>query len=266
MIMCVRPIVVAGNIVPCGRCFDCLRQDRMNWSIRVQDEIKSGLFVTLTYAPQYYNGTVSKKELQKFIKRVREKVRQDDPKFNLKYFGVGEFGGRFGRGHYHVIINITDPAYIRSSWKKGIIHIGKISYASVHYCTKYVQKQIKQNKKQKREFRLMSKGLGKNYIERYGKHHLDNLLLHRVVNNKSYSMPRYYKEKIFKNNEKQYSKEYRIEQEKQVQKRLQKLIDLYTGLLRKEIDELKILKYQKQLERFKTLELLNSINLKNLNK
>lgn len=263
--MCVRPIVVRENVVPCGSCFECYKADRMNWSIRVQDEIKQGLFVTLTYAPEHYKGKVDKADLKAFIKRLRERERRQNEKFRLKYFGVGEYGGRFGRGHMHLIVNTTNVNNIKASWKKGIIHIGRITGASIHYTTKYIQKNIrtkKQDKKKKhREFRLMSKGLGKNYIEKFGKHHLDNLIFYRIVDGKKYMMPRYYMNKIFDKEDKEYQKEMAL----QVERKLKKLQELYFGLLRKEADELKIQKFEKQIERYKSLELINSVIIKQLN-
>lgn len=257
--MCVRPIVINDNVVPCGKCFDCKRQDRMNWTIRVQDEIKEGLFVTLTYDNEHLKEFVDKKDIQDYIKRIRETLRRQKYNGKVKYFAVGEYGDRFGRSHYHIIINITDSILITRLWNKGIVHVGRVTNRSIHYCTKYVQKNLGKRKEKKgREFRLMSKGLGKNYIEKYGKHHKDNLILSRCVNYKTYSLPRYYKDKIFDKQD----IEYRQERDKQIEKKLKKLIDKYEGLLGKEVDTLKIEKFNKQLERFKSLLILNSINLK----
>lgn len=254
--MCVRPIVVKENVVPCGKCFECRKQDRNSWSIRVQHEIKEGSFITLTYDEKNVPDRVIKKHLQDYIKRLRERIRKNDETFKLKYFGVGEYGDRFGRPHYHLITNCVDIDNIKNAWKYGIVHVGRPDNPAIHYCTKYVQKNIgkTKEKKERREFRIMSKGLGMTYINKYGEHHKNNLLMYLIKNDLKYTLPRYYKDKIFK--EIKEKKEYRIEVNKNAERRLKKLCEKYENMLRKETDEKKIEKYNNYLQKFKSLELL----------
>lgn len=267
--MCVRPMVVKENIVPCGKCYQCKRQDRNNWSMRVYDEIKKGTFITLTYSDEYLpkDGKLVKKHLQDYIKRLREQIRKIAYGYNVKYFAVGEHGGKFGRSHYHIIININDIDSIKKAWKFGFVYVGKVTGASIHYCTKYLQKQIGEKKKDKerREFRLMSKGLGKLYLKRYGDYHKENLLLYRIVHGKKYTLPRYYKDRIFDKE----NKEYQLEVEKNVLKRLEQLKELYKGKLKGQVKKEQEEKYKKMITRFDTLEQLQQIKLltiKNLKK
>ena len=48
-------------MVPCGRCEECLRQQRNDWYVRLERETKyqkslhrNSVFVTITIAPEYY--------------------------------------------------------------------------------------------------------------------------------------------------------------------------------------------------------------------
>jgi len=52
-------------MVPCGRCEECLRQQRNDWYVRLERETKyhkslhhNSLFVTITIAPEYYDSAL----------------------------------------------------------------------------------------------------------------------------------------------------------------------------------------------------------------
>lgn len=283
--MCVRPMNVREMVVPCGKCFECKRRDRSDWTIRLQDEFKQGYFYTLTYNNENLpkNKRVDKEEIKLFLKALRERIRRKDETFNFKYFIVGEYGGRFSRAHYHLITNYSNIDIIRNVWNKGYVDSRKINNARCNYVTKYIQKNIgwrKDDKREKgeKEFRLMSKGLGKPYIEKYGKQHRNDLLMHRVVYGKSYAMPRYYKEKIFKEIiRKEVDKEtgeiimkviqqekegYRKEVEKRKLEKLKKLNKFYKGLLKSEIDKGKRKSYEKYQQKFDSLIKLQQVKMK----
>lgn len=106
------------STVPCGTCPDCRNKHISGWSIRLQWEEKrscSAYFITLSYDDDSLkkspNGlpTLWKSDIQKFFKRVR-KVHEGiepsvmRPNVDIRYFAVGEYGGKFGRPHYHVIL------------------------------------------------------------------------------------------------------------------------------------------------------------------
>lgn len=172
---------------------------------------KTALFVTLTYDTRYVpiskNGYMSldKKDLQKFMKRLRK--RSID---KLKYYAVGEYGSKTMRPHYHLIIFNADILDIERAWaldeiKIGEIYVGKVSDASIGYTLKYISKDGKipmhKNDDRQKEFSLMSKGLGKNYLTDNMKNwHYDSLTERCYVplkDNKKIAMPRYYKDKIY---------------------------------------------------------------------
>lgn len=266
--MCVRPMNVKGNVVPCGKCFECKTADRVGWSLRVQHEIKNGSFVTLTYNNENNPGRVIKKELQDYIKRVREEVRKKDGNFRVVYFGVGEYGDRFNRPHYHIIININDRGILESKWKKGIVHIGEVTDASIHYCTKYVQKNSGWKKDQKpkeiREFRIMSKSIGQAWLKLHAHQYRSERITYITHNSIKYSLPRYYRNKIFGMIVKEtvdketgvITKEIIREkldisdiQLENVKKKLEKLIKLYADKLHGDIDNI----YRKRMEKYSAM-------------
>lgn len=276
---CVRPKVVNGNIVPCGYCHKCRKTDRNNWSIRTQHTIKDGTFITLTIAPEHYKNTLVKQDLKDYLKRLREHIRRNEQehyeKHNFKYFATGEYGDRFGRGHYHIICNYKNHKVIKEKWNYGHVYIGNAEGASINYSTKYIQKTKSKNRKEEKEeeFRLMSKGLGKEFIEKHKKWFRENRQLWLTIYQKGksikYPLPRYYKEKFFKSKfetivDKETGEitvnliEPGINIEKEVNNArlnaMKKLKDFYAGLLPSEKDKELELRFNKYNEMYKTLK------------
>ena len=159
--------------VPCGRCPPCKKRKVQQWVFRMMQEEKvseSSHFITLTYntdnVPISENGfmTLDKADWQKFMKRLRKRNTK-----KLRYYAVGEYGGKTDRPHYHAIIyNLDHEDLIAESWKIGTVHIGTVSGSSIAFTTKYIDKEKRipmfERDDRLREFSLMSKGLGKNYI------------------------------------------------------------------------------------------------------
>lgn len=172
--MCKTPITITikrtdeKTSVPCGRCPLCLARRVSGWSFRLMQEDKVSLsshFVTLTYdtdhVPISGRGFMSlqKRDVQLFFKRLR-KVNDN----KLKYYAAGEYGTKWGRPHYHIILFNCDPDTIHASWQQGSIHTGIVSAASVGYTLKYMCKPsripVHANDDRVPEFSLMSKNLG----------------------------------------------------------------------------------------------------------
>lgn len=236
--------------MPCGKCVKCRRRRISGWSfrLRMQEKIAhSAYFLTLTYnnesLPFSQNGfsTLVKKHLQLFFKRLREchiragfdGVRSSSScdiqgGESLKYYAVGEYGGRSKRPHYHVILFNAELSCMFSkddlkalywtdldgklpvncfSWQLGHCTVGRVTGASVGYCLKYMCKKSKIpegiNDDRVREFSLMSKGLGKNYITPdIIKYHMADLNGHASIimeDGRRIAMPRYYKKFIYQN-------------------------------------------------------------------
>ena len=167
--------------VPCGRCAPCLSRRARDWSFRLQAELDSPLlvladFLTLTYNDDnlVYAGdkpVLVKKDLQDFFKRLR--------KFLIfRYFAVGEYGGQFGRPHYHLLMFIHSQVSIdmyrfsvEKCWDKGFTAHGTITPKSINYVTYYILKQSYDEKFQSvtPPFQIMSKRpfLGEKFLNPY---------------------------------------------------------------------------------------------------
>lgn len=63
---------------------------------------KQNMFITLTYDNNHIpaDGSIDKRELQLFFKRLRKKINP----IKIKYLACGEYGEKFGRPHYHACV------------------------------------------------------------------------------------------------------------------------------------------------------------------
>lgn len=200
--------------LPCGKCPPCIKRKVSGWSFRLMKEgevSSSSFFITLTYnydnVPITPKGfmNLSKRDLQLYFKRLR-KLIYGNSKSNIKYYAVGEYGGKTNRPHYHIILfNVKSIEKISQAWQLGHIHYGTLTEASIGYTLKYVSKPSKvplhKNDDRQKEFSLMSKGLGKSYITKnmIKWHHadLEKRMYVNLKDGKKASMPRYYKNKIY---------------------------------------------------------------------
>ncbi len=188
--------------VPCNHCAECRKKRANQWTFRLQQQQKISTrsdFITLTYATpflkQTFNGypKLVKKDLQNFLKSLRRQaiyhreefynttLKQNVPK--ISYYAVGEYGPKEQRPHYHIILfNLPNETHNRvklvtKAWKKGTIDFGNHSagLGSIRYVTGYVDKQNHNKAKHElddrfskqesgKEFALMSKGLGANFL------------------------------------------------------------------------------------------------------
>lgn len=222
---CITPFQVRDKItnqwmaLPCGKCPNCMKRRTSGWSFRLIKEgerSETALFVTLTYDTNYVpltkNGfmTLNKRDIQTFMKRLR---KESDRK--LKYYVCGEYGSKRDRPHYHMIIFNADVEKIERAWSHykaglgfvpiGSLYVGQVNEASIGYTLKYMQKPGKipkhLNDDRQKEFSLMSKGLGQNYITNNMIKWHNNDLLNRMYvpmkDGKKIAMPRYYKDKIY---------------------------------------------------------------------
>lgn len=216
----------ANYIVPCGRCPQCTARRISAWSFRLMQEDKkaiSSYFITLTYATENMPITqrgfmeLRKRDIQLFFKRLRKASNGKNvskarmvPGYmpaakQIKYYAVGEYGGKTMRPHYHVILFNCDIQLIQGSWNLGHVHYGTVSAASIGYSLKYISKPkripLHKNDDRQKEFALMSKGLGKNYITQAMKAwhiaDLENRMYCNIEDGKKITMPRYFKDRIY---------------------------------------------------------------------
>ncbi|QXP08617.1 MAG: replication initiator protein [Arizlama microvirus] len=147
--------------IPCGQCIGCRIRKVEDWGTRIAHEAQMhsrNSFLTLTYAPENmpWNGSVSKREAQLFMKRLRKEIET-----KIRFFTCGEYGDKSGHPHYHSIIfgydfsgdrvfhKLTDrgdrlytSAQLEKVWPYGHALIGDVTPQSGAYVAGYVTKKI----------------------------------------------------------------------------------------------------------------------------
>lgn len=134
---------------PCGCCPPCRAQKAVEWSLRMQLEslyYAENAFVTLTYSPEYLPafGSLCPSHLQAFLKRLRRRLP-----YKIRYFACGEYGDKFGRAHYHLIIfglKFEDYSCVYDAWKMGRVECEKPNSEAFKYVAGYVNKKIGRQK------------------------------------------------------------------------------------------------------------------------
>lgn len=239
---CYWPFKKEGEDIPlpCGKCPYCLQRRANDWIFRCIQEMNVSdtyHFVTLTYAqpPITPSGfmTLEVSAFQKFIKRLRHYERKSYPeryvrteqgkklfKSRIKYYGVGEYGSRYQRPHYHAIIFNSNQEDISRSWQgqsnddNGVlVEFGRLEADildgtdAIAYVAKYINKQKKIGKYEwddrLPEFQLFSQGLGDSYLtDQTIRYHKNSKSLAVTVNGFKKALPRRYIDKIFTPHEK----------------------------------------------------------------
>lgn len=199
---CVHPkwIEWYSMFVPCGKCIACKKSRAKEWTARLIHELNyssQSLYVTLTYDEENFpeNGSISKEELQKYIKRLRKRSEKA-----LRYFACGEYGELSFRPHYHLIIfglSYEDAEIVEKCWTKGFCHIGSVTHESIAYVAGYVQKKLKDMREYvgiQKPFQVQSQRLGlkwaednKDFLEQ--NHHIK-------IGGFPQGIPRYYRKKF----------------------------------------------------------------------
>lgn len=166
--MCLYPIVVKNRsskrsessfTVGCGHCVECLMKKSHEWAIRCMCEAslyRDNCFITLTYSDKYVpaGGNLDKRALTLFMKRLRERISPH----KIRYFACGEYGSKFGRLHFHILVFGWKPPdlvflkktkrgellftsrFLESIWTYGFCPVGDITFQSALYSAKYLQK------------------------------------------------------------------------------------------------------------------------------
>lgn len=214
--------------VPCGNCYACLSNKRADWSFRLSQEHLSShnaYFITLTYDEDHlvlnhqYQPTLVKRDVQLFLKRLRKKV--DTGKYNvtpmekqwlktskIRYYVTGEYGEKTNRPHYHMLLfNVPRQVVeqLPQVWGLGNIQIGDVTPASIHYVAKYVINRYDQSWQVVPPFAMMSQGIGKQYVKRTASYHKKKIPVPFLISDSGHKqrIPRYIKEKIFSDAEKE---------------------------------------------------------------
>ena len=191
--------------IPCGKCYACLSNKRNMWTLRLTEEARtsdSTAFLTLTYDDEHLieaQNQLQKRDLQLFIKRVRNNGMK------VRYYAIGEYGTTTHRPHYHLLIfNISQVQipFLQEIWGKGFVYSGRVTPASIHYCTYYHLglRDSGNGGERTPEFVLMSRkpGIGYGYLEEKAMYNIENNDFSVISEGGiRQSLPRYYKDKIF---------------------------------------------------------------------
>lgn len=179
--------LVYAEQVPCQQCKGCRIDYSRHWADRIVMESLmvpqfTSFFLTLTYDDDSlvsnYTGksfdylvdgeyisinaaTLIKKDVQDFMKRLREYYSRVYDHTGIRFYCAGEYGSRTRRPHYHIcVFNLPiqdlkvysrnfrgDLLYnspvIESLWGKGYVVIGELTWECAAYTARYVVKKFK---------------------------------------------------------------------------------------------------------------------------
>ena len=220
--------------IACGQCIGCKMKKAQDWAIRISHEAQyheQNIFLTLTFTEQELAfrdnpGSLDVKEVQRFIKRLRNHIDRKEDGRKIRYYAVGEYGELTGRPHYHIIIFGWEPKdgilwktskkgsrlfnseILSQLWPYGYINYGQVTWDSASYTAGYITKKFNDTQVEDRlkwtdpitgelkdkdpEFAVMSRrpGIGSQWIE---DHHEDAYRHdYVVVKNKKRALPRFY--------------------------------------------------------------------------
>nr|QJB20828.1 MAG: replication initiator protein [Microvirus sp.] len=169
-----RYFVKSEGFHPCGYCIHCRIRQSYDKAIRMVHESKfhdQSCFLTLTYSDDKLppSGSLNYLDVTNFIKRLRRSLESTKYDQQLSYYRVGEYGSKFSRPHYHMVLfgyDFSDPieykgvlnaktpsgrksdrTYYKSSfatdcWSHGFVDIGSVDFSTCMYTAKYVTKKL----------------------------------------------------------------------------------------------------------------------------
>lgn len=131
------------------------------WSTRMAHEASMhdrNSFVTLTYSDEHLpsDWSVSIREMQLFMKRLRKSLGHG----RVRFLACGEYGKRFNRPHYHVMLFgyepddrypwrrtksghvLTRSPSLEAIWGKGHTELGTVTPQSAGYVARYCLKKV----------------------------------------------------------------------------------------------------------------------------
>lgn len=212
--------------LPCKRCQGCRLDIARDWGIRAAHEAymhEWNCFITLTYDQEHlpFRGMLKKKDFNQFIVDLRNAYRKDDP---IRYLGVGEYGSKYWRPHYHACLfgkwffdakpagksragfQNYESAELTALWGKGRAVINAMCPEIAEYAARYSLKKVGETDGYSRvdprtgddyllppEFMAVSRmpGIGRSWLEKFA---LDVFPHDYVISRKGTKVPtpRYY--------------------------------------------------------------------------
>lgn len=215
--------------VPCGCCRECLADNSKQWAFRILKEAAqydNNYFITITYneenIPQ--NKMLDKEFFTNFNKKLKTYLKRSGLNSDFRFYGVGEYGSKTARPHYHVIyfnLDIRDlkfeyidsnhnlhfsSPFLDNVWQKGFIDIGSVDIGSACYVARYCDKKKRLTTSQRRdleskgivpEFSAMSRrpGIGASYYDEAFDRFI-NGKYYDIQKGKQFKLPLYYTKRI----------------------------------------------------------------------
>lgn len=198
--------------LPCGKCIGCRLDYAREWANRCMLEAKQYEFnemLTLTYDEENLPittteevaegvkiyATLVKKDVQDFLKRLRQHWLREYNWQGIRFYMCGEYGEKFGRPHYHILL-FNFPVYdkeflttnkkgfdqmtsktIEKLWGKGRISLCPVTWETCSYVARYIMKKQTGNEIAKsmeergqiQEYVCMSRnpGIAKDYFDKH---------------------------------------------------------------------------------------------------
>ena len=220
--------------LPCGQCIGCRIEKSRQWATRCIHEASmhdENSFVTLTYDDDNlpWDGSLNKKHLQDFMKRLRWHFRDK----TIRFFACGEYGEKLNRPHYHVLLFNHDfqdktlwsendgvrtytSEILERLWPFGFSTVGNVTWDSAAYCARYVTKKKTGEQAQDHYWRMLATdlevqlepeyatmstkpGIGKTWFDTYREDCFPSDNIHH--NGKKLRIPAYYDKLLADHNE-----------------------------------------------------------------
>lgn len=140
----IGPFTGSRQLVRCGRCLACNIRRQSSWVLRMileQQLSAQAFFLTLTYSEAYAPEKLDYVDISSFLKRYRENTRA-----GVRFFCVGEYGGKTNRPHWHLImftqglLELSRGHCDMTEWPHGFAFVGDATAASMGYVARYALK------------------------------------------------------------------------------------------------------------------------------
>lgn len=212
--------------LPCGKCVGCRMRQSQVWAMRCVHEAQmhsENSFVTLTYDKENLpeNGSLNKEHFVRFLERLKYRTGK-----KIRYFQVGEYGKNGLRPHHHALLFGHDfrdkelffskdnlKTYTSKSlteiWEKGHTTVQEVNYNTARYAARYCIKKIgaaPPNSRVVPEYATMSRnpGIGSTWYDKYKDDVYNDD--HVVIGQIELKPPRYYDEKLAKEDPRRYNR------------------------------------------------------------
>lgn len=269
--------------------------------IHEMEQHEQGCALTLTFDEEHLHSRKDRKDyveknwsvygddISRFIKKLRKYLNREygyTPKF--KFYGVGEYGTKNHRPHYHIAIFGWMPhdidlrgrstlikagaseqhlsEFVSRVWGEGYCSVGILTPASAGYIAGYVTKKYENTAKGRSEFvngelqyvepecQRMTKGIGFDWWE---KHQNDALANNSITNATGdsvsrFGIPKSYLRKLEKTDPERY--------QQHIEKNRLLVMDTYLYKLRQE-DKVKYANRMAELDDYTKIQLARSGNL-----